>query len=166
MGVFFHAITYQTDCRGILAEQLGVCSCPELPEMVVVVVEKLVVLPQEWRVEGVLQAGQTGQVEEVEHRNQNLKHGKVQDVGEDRGKRPPDLLRGSGAGFHVFYNTFKSIKIEAFVTYRLYSDAGSHSGSHCGQKTPTTHPPAGNHPPPRKAAAPAATGKEKGLRPN
>lgn len=54
-------------------EQLGVCSCPELPEMVVVVVEKLVVLLLEWQVEGVLQVGQTGQVEEVEHHNQNLK---------------------------------------------------------------------------------------------
>lgn len=42
--------------------------------MVVVVVEKLVVLPLEWQVEGVLQVGQTGQVEEVEHHNQNLKH--------------------------------------------------------------------------------------------
>lgn len=61
----------QTDYKGILAEQLGVCSCPELPEMVVVVVEKLVVLPLEWQVEGVLQVGQTGQVEEVEHHNQN-----------------------------------------------------------------------------------------------
>lgn len=98
---FLHAVTYQTDCRGILAEQLGVCSCPELPEMVVVVVEKLVVLPQEWRVEGVLQAGQTGQVEEVEHRNQNLKHSKVQDVEKDIGKHHPHLLLGSGAGFHV-----------------------------------------------------------------
>lgn len=45
--------------------------------MVVVVVEKLVVLPLEWQVEGVLQVGQTGQVEEEEHHNQNLKH-KVQ----------------------------------------------------------------------------------------
>lgn len=61
----------QTDYKGILEEQLGVCSCPELPEMVVVVVEKLVVLPLEWQVEGVLQVGQTGQVEEVEHHNQN-----------------------------------------------------------------------------------------------
>lgn len=69
-----YAVTYQTDYKGILAEQLGVCSCPELPEMVVVVVEKLVVLPLEWQVEGVLQVGQTGQVEEVEHHNQNLKH--------------------------------------------------------------------------------------------
>lgn len=42
--------------------------------MVVVVEEKLVVLPLEWQVEGVLQVGQTGQVEEVEHHNQNLKH--------------------------------------------------------------------------------------------
>lgn len=71
------AVTYQIGCKGILAEQLGVCSCPELPEMVVVVVEKLVVLPLEWQVEGVLQVGQTGQVEEEEHHNQNLKH-KVQ----------------------------------------------------------------------------------------
>lgn len=61
----------QIGCKGILAEQLGVCSCPELPEMVVVVVEKLVVLPLEWQVEGVLQVGQTGQVEEEEHHNQN-----------------------------------------------------------------------------------------------
>lgn len=60
----------QIDCKGILAEQLGVCSCPELPEMAVVVEEKLVVLPLEWQVEGVLQVGQTGQVEEEEHRNQ------------------------------------------------------------------------------------------------
>lgn len=41
--------------------------------MVVVVVGKLVVLPLELQVEGVLQGGQTGQVEEVEHHNQNLK---------------------------------------------------------------------------------------------
>lgn len=61
----------QTDYKGILAEQLGVCSCPELPEMVVVVEEKRVVLPLEWQVEGELQGGQTGQVEEVEHHNQN-----------------------------------------------------------------------------------------------
>lgn len=61
----------QTDYKGILAEQLGVCSCPELPEMVVVVEEKRVVLPPEWQVEGELQEGQTGQVEEVEHHNQN-----------------------------------------------------------------------------------------------
>lgn len=42
--------------------------------MAVVVEEKLVVLPLEWQVEGVLQVGQTGQVEEEEHRNQMLKH--------------------------------------------------------------------------------------------
>lgn len=40
--------------------------------MVVVAVGKLVVLPQEWQVEGVLREGQTGQVEEVEHHIQNL----------------------------------------------------------------------------------------------
>lgn len=67
------AVTHQTDYKGILAEQSGVCSCPELPEMVVVVEEKRVVLPLEWQVEGGLQGGQTGQVEEVEHHNQNLK---------------------------------------------------------------------------------------------
>lgn len=66
------AVTHQTDCKGILAEQSGVCSCPELPEMVVVEEEKPVVLPLEWQVEGGLQEGQTGQVEEVEHHNQNL----------------------------------------------------------------------------------------------
>lgn len=63
------SITHQTDCKGILAEPSGVCSCPELPEMVVVEEEKRVVLPPEWQVEGGLQGGQTGQVEEVEHHN-------------------------------------------------------------------------------------------------
>lgn len=63
------AVTHQTDCKGILAEQSGVCSCPELPEMVVVVEEKRAVLPLEWQVEGGLQGVQTGQVEEVEHHN-------------------------------------------------------------------------------------------------
>jgi len=57
--------------------------------MVVVVVEKLVVLPLEWQVEGVLQVGQTGQVEEVEPRNQNLKQEESTTYGKRHGQTPP-----------------------------------------------------------------------------
>lgn len=89
-----HAVTYQIDCKGILAEQLGVCSCPELPEMAAVVEEKLVVLPLEWQVEGGLQVGQTGQVEEEEHRNQKLKH--EQSAICDDCKHHSDFLQGFG----------------------------------------------------------------------
>lgn len=64
-------VRIQTDYRGILAEQLGVCSCPELPEMAVVAAGRRAGLPPAWRAEGGLQEGQTGQAEEVEHRNQN-----------------------------------------------------------------------------------------------
>lgn len=59
-------------CRGILVGRSVACSCPELAETVVVVVGKLVVLPRGWQVVEERQEGQTGQVEEAEHRTRSL----------------------------------------------------------------------------------------------